>query len=123
MRAFEGESCDSACGRLATPLSGPDSYQCSVAGLHDLNQCGALKEEYGCDVCVSDFNTSGPGLKIASASVRSALKETSDDTKRKLVEDGSAACVVASHSMLLNCDSSQESMQRLCSCVPKYEKT
>lgn len=63
VKSAENESCDSACARLAPPLSGKPGYECSTAGLYELNSCAILKEKFKCSTCTAEFTHSGPGLK------------------------------------------------------------
>ena len=69
-----------------------------------------MKLEFGCNTCVSDFNNSGPGLRVAENKELTTSSSINDETRRKLLENGPAECVISSHSMLLNCDNSEESL-------------
>ena len=95
-----GESCDSACGRLP---SNTTAFECSTQGLYALNSCDTLKAHFGCSICEKDFVTFGPAVNTSKSAYDMIMQDILGNG-RKMVSSDMSVCVVASHTMLLNCD-------------------
>lgn len=105
-------------------------YQCSVAELHRLNSCDVMQQEYGCTTCEVEFESFGPAFeKFAPSFVKlkddfdadeNSGDDDDDDLYKRQLEglQNDGVCLVASHSMLLNCDNTDEDFARVCPCIP-----